>query len=99
MAVTADTVQVRLEAQTRQYEQNLRRAEQVSTTAFGRIANGAQRANAIVSSSVRGFAGAFAGVAAIQGSVRLVDAATAIGNSLRVAGLEGAELTRVYDRL
>lgn len=99
MAVTADTVQVRLEAQTRQYEQNLRRAEQVSTTAFGRIANGAQRANAVVSSSVRGFAGAFAGIAAIQGSVRLVDAATSIANSLRVAGLEGAELTQVYDRL
>lgn len=99
MAVTADVVQVRLEANTRQYEQNLRRAEQVSTSAFGRIQTGALRASTALSTSFAGFAGAFAGVAAVQGSLRLVDAATAIGNSLRVAGLEGAELTRVYDDL
>lgn len=99
MAVTADVVQVRLEAQTRQYEQNLRRAEQTSTTAFGRIAAGAQRTNAAISSSLRGLAGAFVGAQALQGSVQLIDAATSITNSLRVAGLEGAALTEVYDQL
>lgn len=99
MAVTADTVQVRLEAQTRNYEQDVRRAERTSTSAFAQIAAGAQRSNAAVAASLRGFAGAFVGVQALQGAVQLTDAATSITNALRVAGLEGQELTNVYDQL
>jgi len=99
MAVTADTVTVRLEAQTRQYEQNLRRAEQTSTSSFRRMQDGARAASAGITGSLRGLAGAFISAQAISGSIRLVDAATGIANALRVAGLEGEELTRVYDRL
>lgn len=99
MAVTADTVRVRLEAETRQYEQNLRRAERTSTSAFGAIAASARGLNSSLASSVKGLAGAFIGAQAIQGAVRLSDAATGITNALRVAGLEGQQLTQVYDQL
>lgn len=99
MAVTADTVQVRLEAQTRQYEQSLRNAERTSTSAFRRMQDGAARASAGISGSFRGIAGAFLSAQALRGAIQLVDAATGISNSLKVAGLEGEELTRVYDRL
>jgi tape measure domain-containing protein len=99
MAVTADTVQVRLEADTSRYVQNITRAERTSTSAFARMTTAARTASAGINGALSGVAGAFIGAQALRGSVQLIDAATAIGNSLRVAGLEGEELTRVYDRL
>jgi tape measure domain-containing protein len=51
---------------------------------------------------VRAARGALAGLAAaftLREAQRLIDASTRIENSLKVAGLAGAELTRVYDRL
>jgi tape measure domain-containing protein len=68
-------------------------------TAFARMTAAARTASAGINGALSGVAGAFIGAQAIRGSVQLIDAATAIGNSLRVAGLEGEELTRVYDRL
>lgn len=47
----------------------------------------------------RGIATAFASAAAIRGATQLIDSATRIENSLKVAGLAGAELEQVYDRL
>lgn len=44
-------------------------------------------------------AAGFAGAASIKGAQMLLDASTRITNALKVAGLEGAELTRVYDQL
>lgn len=99
MAVTADTVQVRLDAETAKYISNIQRAERVSTSAFGKMATSARAMNAAVSGALSGVAGAFLGVQAVTGAVKLIDAATGITNALKVAGLEGEELTRVYDQL
>lgn len=99
MAVTADTVQVRLEADTSRYVQNITRAERTSTSAFARMTTAARTTSASVNGAFSGLAGAFISAQALRGAVQLTDAATGIGNALRVAGLEGEELTRVYERL
>lgn len=99
MAVTADVVQVRLEADTARYVRNITTAERASSSAFNRMSTSARRTSDSINRSLAGAFGAFAGTQLIRGSVQLIDAATAIGNSLRVAGLEGEELTKVYDRL
>lgn len=58
-----------------------------------------QRLNAGFTSLQRSVAAGFAGIAAAQGAVRLIDSATRIENSLKVAGLAGEDLELVYDRL
>lgn len=53
-------------------------------------------------SAVRGFYGFLAGAAVVQvarGYTQLADSATRMSNSLRIAGLEGEELKRVYAEL
>lgn len=57
------------------------------------------RALATTAARIGAFGAAFAVARGVQGYNRLADAATAMANSLRVAGLEGAELTRVYEQL
>lgn len=99
MAVTADVVQVRLEADTNRYVTGIRNAERTSTSAFARMSASARTASASVSGSLQGLAGAFLGTQAIRGGVQLMDTFTGITNSLKVAGLEGQALTDVYDKL
>jgi tape measure domain-containing protein len=99
MAVTADVVQVRLEADTNRYVTGIRNAERTSTSAFARMSASARTASASVSGSLQGLAGAFLGTQAIRGGVQLIDTFTGITNSLKVAGLEGQALTDVYDKL
>lgn len=61
------------------------------------------QAFASVGNKIGGYAKAFgAGLVArvsLQGAQQLIDSATRIQNALKVAGLEGAELTKVYDRI
>ncbi|RMC35358.1 tape measure protein [Paracoccus alkanivorans] len=57
------------------------------------------RALATTAARIGAFGAAFAVARGVQGYNRLADAATSMANSLRVAGLEGGELTRVYERL
>lgn len=64
-----------------------------------RSANAINRALAVTAARIGAFGAAFAGVRAMQSYNRFADAATAMANSLRVAGLEGAELTRTYEKL
>jgi tape measure domain-containing protein len=99
MAVTADVVQVRLEADTNRYVTGIRNAERTSTSAFARMSASARTASASISGSLQGLAGAFIGAQALRGSVQLIDTFTGITNSLKVAGLEGQALTDVYDKL
>ncbi|MGV8830346.1 MAG: tape measure protein [Devosia sp.] len=47
----------------------------------------------------KGIAAAFAGAAALRGAQQLIDSSIRIENSLKVAGLAGEELGRVYDQL
>ncbi|MFV0303421.1 MAG: tape measure protein [Paracoccus sp. (in: a-proteobacteria)] len=57
------------------------------------------RALATVGNRLGAFATAFGGMQVMRGYTRLADAATQMANSLRMAGLEGTELTRVYEKL
>lgn len=87
---------------TRTY-QNLRQKSRSATRQMeadmARSSTAINRALATTAARIGAFGAAFAGARALQGYVRLTDAATAMANSLRVAGLEGAELTRVYEKL
>lgn len=87
---------------TRTY-QNLRRNSRSATAQMeadmARSTASINRALATTAARIGAFGAAFAGARAIQGYSRLADAAKAMANSLRVAGLEGAELSRVYEKL
>ncbi len=52
-----------------------------------------------IGGALRGTALAFAGGFSVEGAERLLDTSTRIRNALRVAGLEGQSLTKVYDAL
>ncbi|MDB6179557.1 tape measure protein [Paracoccus sp. Z330] len=87
---------------TRTY-QNLRRNSRSATRNMEadmiRSSTAINRALAATAARIGAFGAAFASLRGVQGYNRLADAATAMANSLRVAGLEGAELSRVYERL
>jgi len=55
--------------------------------------------NRSINSQFARIGGAFAGAVSLRGAQQLIDASTRIDNALKVAGLSGDELTRVYDRL
>lgn len=83
--------------------QGLRQKSRSATRAMeadmARSSASINRALATTAARIGAFGAAFAGARAVAGYNRLADAATAMANSLRVAGLEGAELTRVYEKL
>ena len=58
-----------------------------------------KRVNSSIAGMARGAAASFAAALSVRGVQQFIDAATRIDNSLKVAGLSGAELTKVYDRL
>src|SRR5690554_2368740 len=81
----------------------MNRANGVTNNTMRRIekrqATMVQRVNAGFSVMQRGMVTAFAGVAALRGAQVLIDASTRIENGLKVAGLAGEQLTKVYDAL
>lgn len=93
--VKAAEVVLQLRAENAQYLAKLRQSE----TQFSRYLGGIQRQAGATGAFLKTtFAGLFAGasVAALQ---NLSDAATRIDNALKVAGLSGAELEKIYGRL
>lgn len=81
----------------------MRKAIATSNRSAGQIESRFKRMNRNINSSFvalqASIGKAFATAAAVGGAVRLVDAATRIENSLKVAGLAGEDLERVYSRL
>lgn len=94
MAV-ADTVVVELQARTDRYTRNLRGADQAIT----RTAAITRRSSENIAASIKGAFAGYLGVQGLRAATALIDANTRIGNSLRVAGLEGEGLKDVYDQL
>ncbi|WAX93199.1 tape measure protein [Aminobacter sp. NyZ550] len=95
-----------ISADTRQIQRALKRLEGdtgASTKKIERQFDGlGKRLNGAFAGIGRAAKGLLAGVAAaftLREAQGLIDASTRIQNALKVAGLEGAELTRVYDRL
>lgn len=103
MATDLERLVVSLEARTAAFEKAMNRANGVATTRSRQIerrfATMNSRLNAGFVGLQRGIAAAFAGVAVTRGAVQLIDAATRIENSLKVAGVAAADLEQVYGDL
>lgn len=103
MATDIEKLVVSLEASITKYERTMNKALGVTNNTMQRIEKRQQTAmqkiNAGWSDMQRNIATAFAVAASARGVVTLIDTATRIENSLKVAGLAGEELTRVYDAL
>lgn len=106
MAVTADRVIVQLEAKLDRYEANVRRAEARFDAATKSIANDAKRMEREVSRNAdavgqrfRALAGTIAAAFSAQQIAQLADGYTRFTNQLKVAGIEGAALADVQQRL
>lgn len=77
---------------TKQMEQDAIRSAVRINQAFASVGNK-------VGSYAKAFGAGLVAKVSLQGAQQLIDSATRIQNALKVAGLEGAELTKVYDRI
>ncbi len=102
-ATDLERLVVQLSADIKRYENALNRAQGQTNRQARSIERRFEKMNkAIVSSSsaaAAGFAKAFAVIGGAQGLKTLSDSATKVDNSLKVAGLSGAELEKVYKSL
>lgn len=103
MATDLERLVVSLEARTAAFERAMNRANGIANTRSrqieSRFASMNSRLNAGFVGLQRGIAAAFAGVAVTRGAVQLIDAATRIENSLKVAGVAAENLDQVYGDL
>jgi tape measure domain-containing protein len=99
MAITADQVIVELQAKVDRYNANVANAERQFSNSMQKIGRNARLMESTALGAFQGIATAFAGAAALRGAQQLIDASTRIQNSLKVTGLAGEELRRVYDSL
>lgn len=103
MATDVERLVVSLEASITKYERTMQRALGVTNNTMQRIEKRQQtaigRTEAGWSAISRGIASAFAGAAALRGAQRLIDESIKIENALKIAGLEGENLERVYKKL
>lgn len=95
MAVTADRVVTILEAKTADYDRHIKRSEALFTRSMNNISKQAGIARAALGGI---FAGMLAG-GGVQAAQKLIDSSIRITNALKTAGLEGENLTKVYDQL
>jgi len=102
-ATDVERLIVTLEANVKKYEMGLSRAMGVTNKRAKEIESRFMKMNRNMTSDFMGFGkNLAAGLAAVGGAsafTDLIDAATRTQNALKVAGLSGAELTRVYDQL
>lgn len=106
MAVTADRVIVELEAKLDRYEANVRKAESRFDAATKSITADAKRMEREISASSGAIGSQFRAMAASVGAAfsvaqigAMADSFTRYTNQLKVAGLEGAALSDVQERL
>lgn len=110
MADDGQQLLLTFEAKFERYMRNFERAQQQTDRRFKSMEQRAKEAGermerSLATSAVnigrsfQGIALAIGGSAAVRGAQKLVDEATRIRNSLKVAGLEGKELTKVYQQL
>ncbi|TIX27744.1 tape measure protein [Mesorhizobium sp.] len=110
MANDEERLIVALEARIRDFERNMQRASQTAGKNFSDIEKRAKasadrldstmaRASARIGANLKNIGAGFLAGVSLQGAQRLVDQATRISNALKVAGLSGDDLTKVYDRL
>ncbi|PDS97517.1 hypothetical protein CO659_12695 [Rhizobium sp. S9] len=103
MATDLERLVVQLSADIKGYENALKRAQGVTNRQLGTMQKRALSSSSAISSAFTRvgaqIAGAFVAGNLLSGAAQLSDAATRISNSLKVAGLSGEELEKVYQRL
>ena len=103
MATDVERLIVSLEAQTRAFQRELSKANGTANRQARSIERRFQQMNRNLSASFAGLGStltrAFAVAGGLRGMQTLLDSATRIDNALKVAGLSGAELEKVYNRL
>jgi tape measure domain-containing protein len=103
MATDVERLIVALEARTSAFEKAMNRASGIATQRARAIESTFARMNSRIGSTMagigRGWIAALGAGLSVQAIGRLSDAATRIDNALKVAGLSGAELEKVYGRL
>lgn len=99
MADKIQTLLVSLEARINQYESTMRKALATTNSTARKVESRFAAMNKAVTTNFGTLAAGFVGVAALRGAQELIDASTRIENSLKIAGLEGEQLKRVYDDL
>ncbi|PRD41364.1 hypothetical protein C5748_22010 [Phyllobacterium phragmitis] len=110
MALTADRVVIELQAKVDQQMAAIARAQTDFSKRTATMAKSAGLAESRINASFKSVAAqstalgrvmgsAFASALALAGAQQLIDASTRITNALKVAGLEGDELTKVYTSL
>jgi tape measure domain-containing protein len=108
MAVTVERLIATLEARIDKYEKNLQKAYGQTDRQFSRIERRGKMmesrlskigAGGFLKNFGAGFVGGIASAFSVKAAQDLIDSATRIQNALKVAGLSGADLTKVYDRL
>jgi tape measure domain-containing protein len=102
-ATDLERLVVQLSADIKKYENSLSRAQGITNQRARAIETRFAKMNKSISSGAAGAAvglgKAFAVIGGVQGFKSLSDAATSVDNSLKVAGLSGAELEGVYQSL
>lgn len=73
--------------------------DQSMSKSLGKAGAAVNRIGNVAGAAAARIAGVFAAGASLQAASRLADAAKNVQNALKVAGLEGAALTAVYDKL
>lgn len=99
MATDLERLVVQLSADIKGYENALKRAQGVTSTQTRRIQSQFDRMNRSVGAGLARLGAVLASGVALRGAKELLDATTRMENALKVAGLAGDELNRVWDRL
>lgn len=102
-ATDLERLVVQLSADIRKYENSLSKARGITNRQLGQIQKQASSTGKAMAASMvqagAAIAGAFVFTDVVRGMGQLSEAATRIDNSLKVAGLSGAELEKVYQGL
>lgn len=103
MSVEYERLAVLLEARVSDFEKKIAGATRNADRNFKKIESSADSMAKRIAGATSGIAsrmaGAFAAGVSLRAAQQLVDSATRVQNALKVAGLEGKNLTSVYDRL
>lgn len=99
MAVTTERLIVQLEAKLDKYERNLNKASRKTDQSFTKIERRGKQFEKRFSALGGAIGAAFAGAVSLRSAQQFIDTATRIENALKVAGLEGEQLSSVYDEL
>ena len=99
MATELERLIVSLEASTIKYERALAKANGTTNTQLRRMEKRMVQAGSNISGSMGKLFAGFAAGFSLKAAQNLIDSSIKIDNALKIAGLSGAELTKVYDKL